>query len=162
MDFNNRVKQNFTCTTVRNRLKSYRTWKSSKRLNRGPLRSFDLTSPQKSIKKKGNLNNDEIIVKKENSEVKIKKESDNYILDDIICVNVKSPYDLREDNMMKFCLEERKGKEKEKNSYLDRDDNVKSRLAKEIDCNTEDGTTMYDSYDSQSEEESLKLLFPGI
>jgi len=43
-EFNARTKQNFSTSTVRNRLQSYRTWSDKRRLSRGPL-------PEKTSKK---------------------------------------------------------------------------------------------------------------
>jgi len=45
-EFNARTKQNFSTSTVRNRLQSYRTWSDKRRLSRGPVKTLDLTTPK--------------------------------------------------------------------------------------------------------------------
>jgi hypothetical protein len=50
-DFNSMTKGDFSPTTVRNRLYSYRNWTPRERLRRGPTKSIDLCSPVKIIKK---------------------------------------------------------------------------------------------------------------
>jgi hypothetical protein len=87
-EFNLRTKQNFSCTTVRNRLQSYRTRINRKKLTRGPI--LDLTSPVKTIKKEKELPDkpyrckelkeswvlgtaDNIIIKQEKNQDKISK-----------------------------------------------------------------------------------------
>jgi len=51
-EFNASPGQTFSCTTIRNRLQSYRSWKGKKRtvLRKGPKRVY-LTTPEKVIKK---------------------------------------------------------------------------------------------------------------
>jgi len=44
-DFNSRCHCNFSCTTVRNRLQSYRNRINRTKLTRGPIKTIDLTVP---------------------------------------------------------------------------------------------------------------------
>jgi len=81
-EFNSRTDMNFTCGTIRNRLKSYRTWKDTRtlrdkkrsRLQKGP-KSIDLSSPEKIIKKE-KISDIHERVKRINRKL-IKEEEDN-------------------------------------------------------------------------------------